>query len=925
MAATVQPSRNDVSLRPGPAPAGEHHSADSGAVVAALDSHALHGLTEQEAARRLVASGPNVLPRVPGPGPLIRLLRQVHHPLIYVLLAGAAVMLFLRDYVDAGVILGVVLLNVAVGFVQESKAEGALESLRRLAHTRARVVRDGREREIPSADVVPGDLVLVEAGDRVPADLRLLRLVDLHLDESALTGESLPVGKAHDPLPDATPVADRRNMAWSGTLATSGTGVGVVVATGSATQLGEISHLVETAHQLATPLTRKLGGFSRQLTVVILGLAAVTFAVGTARGEAAGDMLTAAIALAVAAIPEGLPAAVTITLAIGVVRMARRRAVIRRLPAVETLGGTTVICSDKTGTLTENRMSVQEVWTSGAAFTVTAGAEPIDGDVLDAAGTLVQLDGQPALRWTLLAGAACNDAALGRADDGGIAVVGDPTEGALLVAAVKAGLDLDVLAQRYPRGGAVPFTSERRYMATAHRTPDDGPVVLVKGAVERLLDLSTSAAAADGSAAPLDRERVLAAADELASRGLRVLATARRPWSGEALTEEDVRDLQLTGLVAMLDPPRPAAVAAVRACREAGVDVKMITGDHVSTARAIAVRVGLLDADGAHDPGVVLTGRDLADVLEADDGDAVQRARVFARVSPEQKLRLVEVLQRRGHVVAMTGDGVNDAPALRAADIGVAMGHGGTDVAKDASDMVLLDDDFATIEAAVEEGRGVFDNLTKFIVWTLPTNAGQGFVILVAVLVGMTLPILPVQILWINMTTAVALGLMLAFEPKEPGIMRRPPRAPDRPLLTAALVWQVALVSVVLLIGSLWMFRTELAAGASDEQARTAALNLFVLVQIVYLFSCRSLTGPSWRIGLLSNRWLIVGVVVQLAAQAAFTWLPAMNALFSTAPFRSEAWLKMLAFTAVAAVVIAVDKHVRLVRRGASPAREGEG
>jgi cation-transporting P-type ATPase F len=915
MAASVEPRHEHALPGADPQSAEEHHSVATHDVLSALGSSELHGLTEQEAARRLARHGPNLLPQVPGPGPLVRLLRQVHHPLIYVLLAGAAVMLVLRDYVDAGVILGVVLLNVVVGFVQESKAEGALDSLRRLAHTTARVVRDGRERDLPSADVVPGDLVLVEAGDRVPADLRLLRLVDLRLDESALTGESLPVRKAHAALPGPTPVADRRNMAWSGTLATSGTGAGVVVATGSATQLGEISHLVDTAQQLATPLTRKLAGFSRLLTVVILGLAAVTFGVGTARGEAAGDMITAAIALAVAAIPEGLPAAVTITLAIGVVRMARRRAIIRRLPAVETLGGTTVICSDKTGTLTENRMTVQEVWTLGGAFTVTAGQEPLDGEVRDGDGAPVDVTGRPALHGTLLAGAVCNDASLGRSDDGGTAIVGDPTEGALLVAAVKAGLDLGDLARGHPRTGAVPFTSQRRYMATRHRAPDGGEVLLVKGAVERLLDLSTSAVGADGRPVPLDRAVVLAAAEELAGRGLRVLATARRPWPGGELTEDGVDGLELAGLVAMLDPPRPAAVAAVAACRDAGIAVKMITGDHVATARAIAARIGLLDADDVHDPGRVLTGDQLARVLAGEDADAVVRARVFARVSPEQKLRLVEVLQRRGQVVAMTGDGVNDAPALRAADIGVAMGHGGTDVAKDASDMVLLDDDFATIEAAVEEGRGVFDNLTKFLVWTLPTNGGQGFVILVAVLAGMTLPILPVQILWINMTTAVALGLMLAFEPKEAGIMQRPPRDPDRPLLTGTLAWQVVLVSVVLLIGSLWMFRTELAAGATDEQARTAALNLFVLVQIVYLFSCRSLTGPSWRIGLLTNHWLVVGVGVQLAAQAAFTWLPAMNALFSTAPVRGDAWLKMVGYTAVAAVVIAADKRVRLSRR----------
>jgi cation-transporting P-type ATPase F len=875
------------------------HSADAGAVAAVLRTDPARGLSEAEATQRLRAHGPNVLPRSAGPGGLVRLLRQFHHPLVYVLLVGAAVMLFLRDWVDAGVILGVVLVNVAVGFVQESKAQSALESLRSLARTSARVVRDGRERTVPSEDLVPGDLVVLEAGDKVPADLRLLRQVDLQVDESALTGESVPAAKADGVLDPATPVADRHNMAWSGTLTTSGTASGVTVATGGTTQLGQISHLVDTATQLATPLTRKLAGFSRLLTVAILGLALFTFAVGTVRGQPADEMLTAAIALAVAAIPEGLPAAVTITLAIGVVRMARRRAVIRRLPAVETLGGTTVICSDKTGTLTENRMTVQELWTP------TARAGVAD---LPAAAD------RPALRVVLETAAACNDAALGRGDDGTLSVVGDPTEAALLVAAARAGLEPAAIAQRLPRTASVPFSSEARYMATLHRDGTQA-LLLVKGAVERVLELSVAQRGADGVPEPLDRAAVLAAVEELSGRGLRVLATAQATWQGGELTPEQVTGLELTGLVALMDPPRQAAVDAVAACRSAGITVKMITGDHAGTARAIAGLVGLLDAVEAEDPGSLLTGVDL-DRLDGPAYDAaVARARVFARVSPEQKLRLVEAQQRAGHVVAMTGDGVNDAPALRAADIGIAMGHGGTDVAKDAADMVLLDDDFATIEAAVEEGRGVFDNLTKFIVWTLPTNAAQGFVLVVAILLGMTLPVLPVQILWINMTTAVALGLMLAFEPKEAGIMTRPPREPDRPLLTGSLVWQVGFVSLVLVVGSLWMFRSELAAGAAAPEARTAALNLFVAVQIVYLFTCRSLTGSVRQVGLLSNRWLLLGVGVQLALQAALTWLPAMNALFSTAAPRPEAWPKLLGFVALAAVVLAVEKRVRLARR----------
>ncbi|MFP5218404.1 MAG: cation-translocating P-type ATPase [Actinomycetes bacterium] len=895
----------------GEGPVQPHHSVEAEHLLAALASHPLRGLSEEEAARRLHRHGRNVLARSTGPGPLRRLLQQFHHPLIYVLLVGGVVMVAIGDVVDASVVFAVVVLNVAVGYVQESKAESALESLRKLAHATARVVRDGQEREIPSEEVVPGDLVLVEAGDKLPADLRLLREVDLRVDESALTGESLPVDKQEGVLPDHTPVADRVNMAWSGTLATAGNGAGVVVATGSATQLGEISRLVDTAEQLATPLTRKLAHFSRLLTVVILALAAVTFGVGLLRGQPAAEMLTAAIALAVAAIPEGLPAAVTVTLAIGVVRMARRQAVIRHLPAVETLGGTTVICSDKTGTLTQNAMTVQEVWTPGGSFTITAGDGPLDGEVLDAVGHSVAPSAVPALHWTLLAGAACNDAKLGSEPAGGIALIGDPTEAALLVAAVKAGIDLVGLDDSLPRVDALPFTSERGRMVTLHRD-GDGDVLLVKGGVERVLELCSTQTGPDGEPEPLDAAAAASAAEEMAARGLRVLAVARGRWPGGRLREDRVRRLELSGLTAMLDPPRPAVPAAVAACRRAGIEVKVITGDHAATARAIALRTGLLDPADADCEDRLLTGADLASLPASDHGRAVERARVLARVSPEQKLRLVESLQRRGHVVAMTGDGVNDAPALRAADIGVAMGHGGTDVAKDAADMVLLDDDFATIEAAVEEGRGVFDNLQKFLAFALPTNGGQALVLLVAVLLGLTLPILPVQILWINLTTAVALGLTLAFEPREAGVMARPPRRPDAPLVSSSTVLQMVFVSVVLLGASLWMFQTELAAGATDEQARTAALNLFVAVQVVYLFSCRSLIGPAWRAGLLSNRWLLLGVAVQLAAQAALTWLPAMNAVFDTAPPTATSWVKLLAYTVAAAAVIGWAKKLRL-------------
>ena len=877
-----------------------HHSLPAHEIVLLLETDRLRGLDDAEAARRLEAFGPNELPEDHRAGPLLRLARQLHHPLIYVLLAAAAITLALREYVDAGVILGVVAVNALVGFLQESQAEASLEALRSMVRTSARVVRGGRERALDSTELVPGDVVLVEAGDRVPADLRILAETDLEADESALTGESLPVVKDEVVLPDGTQVADRRNMLYSGTLVTRGSGMGLVVETGAQTELGQIHRLVGTAESLATPLTRKLAHFSKVLTVAILGLAAVTFAVGVAQGRGTADTFTAAVALAVGAIPEGLPAAVTITLAIGVSRMARRRAVVRRLPAVETLGSTTVVCSDKTGTLTLNQMTVQAIWTPQRTFAMTE------------AGFGVRLEDDAALHRCLLAGAACNDAVLGQEDG---TLVGDPTEGAMLVAARKAGLEKADVETAYPRTATAPFSSERQLMATVHRgLTGGGHVAFVKGAVERVLELCRGQLASDGTEQPLDAAAALDAAEQLAGAGLRVLATAVAEVSGPDAVDDDALAgrLVLAGMQAMLDPPRPAALAAVRACRTAGIDVKMITGDHATTATAVARQLELLDGDP--EPGDVLTGAELAATQDDALPDAVAAAAVLARVTPEQKLRLVRALQSRDEVVAMTGDGVNDAPALQQADIGIAMGRSGTEVAKDAADMVLTDDEFATIEAAVEEGRGVFDNLTKFIVWTLPTNMGEGLVILAAIFAGAALPILPTQILWINMTTAVALGLMLAFEPKEAGIMERPPRDPRRPLLTGELVFRVLLVSALLVAGSWWLFTWELESGATLAEARTAAVNVFVAVELFYLFSCRSLTRSPWAVGLFSNRWLVVGVTVQILLQAALTYVPSMHALFGTAPIDGTTWLRILAVALLAWVVVGVDKYVRRPR-----------
>ncbi len=860
--------------------ASTHHDLALHELVLLLATDLRDGLTARAAEQRLGTYGRNELPQAPRPGVVVRLLRQVHSPLIYVLLVSGVVTFWLEEYVDSSVILGVVVVNTIVGYIQEAKAENALDALRSMVRTEARVVRDGTPRNVGSDQLVPGDLVLVEAGDKVPADARLVAEWELQVDESALTGESLPVDKDEVVLPSRTPVADRRNMLYSGTFVTAGTGSAVVVATGGGTELGEIHRLVGSTKQLATPLTRKLASFSAYLTVVILLLAGVTFAVGVRRGEPAAEMFTAAVALAVGAVPEGLPAAVTVTLAIGVARMARRGAVIRRLPAVETLGGATVICTDKTGTLTENRMTVQALWAGGTEVEVGPG---------------LGFGDNAAARWCLVAGAGANDSRLD-ADGRG---VGDPTETAMLVAARAAGVEVTT-----PRAETLPFSSERQYMVTRHVDPTTAEqVVLAKGGVERILELCTHRLDETGELVPLDTDEVQRASSELASHGMRVLATAVDRAPGATL---DSRTMALAGLEAMVDPPRRTATEAVRLCRGAGLAVKMITGDHAATAEAIARQVGVLEED---DGGGVLTGAEL-DLLDDEQlAEAAESTAVFARVSPEQKLRLVRALQARHHVVAMTGDGVNDAPALKQADIGVAMGLGGTEVAKEAGDMVLTDDDFATIEAAVEEGRGVFDNLTKFIVWTLPTNTGEALVIMLAVVVGSALPILPTQILWINMTTAVLLGLTLAWEPKEPGLMQRPPRDPRRSLLTWPVVFRTLLVSALLVIGSKLVFDQERDVGSSLEASRTAAMNVFVVVEAFYLFSCRSFVEPVRRIGFLSNPWLLGGVALQAVAQLAITYLPVMNDVFGTAPIGWETWLRILAVAVLTSVVVAVDKR----------------
>ena len=879
------------------------HSLPADEAAARLTASFEQGLDAAEVACRRSQHGENRLTPAPSRGPMLRFALQFVQPLVLVLVLAGLVTAILGEWVDASVIFGVTLVNAVIGFIQEGRAESALAALARSVISEVTVLRGGCKQRLSSTELVPGDVVLLAAGDKVPADLRLFRARDLQAIEAALTGESTAVAKGGDALPESTLLAERCNMAYAGTVMISGQGAGVVVATGDHTETGRISRLIAETPDLTTPLTRRMAVFSNWLLVAIGLLAGLTFAVGIWRGESAFAMFMAAVALAVGAIPEGLPAAMTITLAIGVSRMARRRAIIRKLPAVETLGSTTVICSDKTGTLTENQMTVREIYAGGVRNAVSGSGHSPTGAVGDGG------DVAGALRECLLAGALCNDAGLNRSNRHW-EIVGDPTEGALLVAARKAGLDERTLQKLFPRLDEIPFDSTRQYMATLHDI-EGVRVAYFKGALEQLLSRSLSMLDRNGRSVPLRREEVEGAAATMAAAGLRVLAVARlAAASASALTASSAdAGLEFVGLVGMVDPPRPKAITAVRTCHAAGITVKMITGDHATTALSIARQMGIARAGET-----AISGRELATLDDEALREVVRRINVFARVEPAQKLRLVRALQANGEVVAMTGDGVNDAPALKQADIGIAMGLGGTEVAKDAAEMVLTDDDFAAIEAAVEEGRGVYDNLVKFITWTLPTNFGEGLVIVAAILAGATLPITPLQILWINMTTAVFLGLMLAFEPIEHAVMRRPPRPPGTPILDAALVWRIVLVSLLLLAGSFGLFLRELAQGHSLAEARTVAVNVFVVVEGMYLFNCRSLKLSALRLGLFSNPAIWYGIVVMALLQLALTYLPLMNRLFATAPIGGQQWLEIGAVGVVAYVVVGIEKRLRALR-----------
>jgi cation-transporting P-type ATPase F len=873
---------------------------ESDRAIAMLDSDAEKGLSTDAVRERLVQYGANELQGKKQKPWWLKFLLQFNQPLLYVLLAAGATKAILGEWVNAGVIWGVTTTNALISFIQESKAEGAIAALASSVQTEATVIREGEKRRIPSRELVPGDIVLLNSGDKVPADLRLFKVRNLQINESALTGESIAIEKTTQKLASESSLGDRSNMAYAGGFVTFGQGMGIVVATGNDTETGQISKLIEQHISISTPLTRKFNKFIQKWLYIVLGLTALTFFVGL-QFRGITEAVEAAVALTVSAIPEGLPAVMTITLAIGVSRMAKRHAIIRQLPAVETLGSATVICSDKTGTLTENQMTVQTIFAGDKHYSLTGLGYNLTGEIfvnhqsIDTTGEIllndrkINITNEPILEECLIAGLLCNDSHIEYKDERWI-VVGDPTEGALIVAAHKAGLVQSEIVQTMPRLDSIPFESDYQYMATLNQTPN-GKTIYVKGSVEAILKRCRQS---------IDAVEIESQVKQMALQGLRVLALAKLPVpeSQSTIDHQDIdRGLLYLGLQGMIDPPRESAIQAVQACQKAGIQVKMITGDHAVTASAIAQRMGI-KKDGKI---IAYTGTELAGMSSQELIQAVEEGSVFARVAPEQKLRLVEALQSQGEIVAMTGDGVNDAPALKAADIGIAMGGVGTEVAKEASDMLLTDDNFASIEAAVEEGRSVYQNLIKAINFILPVNGGESMTILISTLLVRDLPILSLQILWINMLNTITMTTPLAFEPKSSHVMDNPPRNPNEPLLSGRRLGRILAISLfnwVLIFGVFEYIR----ATTSDlALARTMTINALISGRIFYLLSLSQLI-PNLRAKLQGDNdanieipAIGLGIIGAIALQIVFAHAPLINEVFSTAPLTWGQWLFCLA------------------------------
>jgi magnesium-transporting ATPase (P-type) len=905
-------SVTDAASSPGPtadaADDPQWHTVPPDAVASRLATDR-RGLTTDEAQARRESYGPNRLEEAPPPSALAVLLHQFTSPLIYVLLAAAVVTLLLQEYIDSGVIAAVLILNAIIGFTQERRAERSVRALMQLVAPRAHVVRDGREQEIDSVDLVPGDIIVLESGARVSADVRLFATTSLEVDESLLTGESLPVSKHAEALPNPDlPLADRLNMAYMGTIVASGRGRGYVVATASKTALGAIALSMRTEATVETPLQQRMTRFAHVVAIAVGVSASVAFAGGVLLlGAGAGDMFMVAVALAVASVPEGLPVVFTITLALSVRRMARRNAIIRKLPAVETLGSTTVIGSDKTGTLTENRMTVREIWSGGRLFVL--GGEMVEG--VDATRADADaMSSHPPLQRTLLAGVMTNEAHV-RPSNGDFEISGDPTEAALLVSAYRLGLDAGAAREAHVKF-EIPFESQRQYSASVRAT-DEGTVLFVKGAPERVLEMC-GRMLVDDRTAPLDHQAVHRAAHAMAARGLRVLAMAEQqdpPLDARDNSPEVAGDLTFVGLQGMLDPPRTGVLEAIRGCQDAGVRVLMVTGDHAETARAIGRALEIATDDE------VLTGADLAVMDDDTLAGRIGTVSIYARVAPEQKLRIVKALRLRGEVVAMTGDGVNDAPALKAADIGVAMGRSGTDVAREASDMVLADDNFISIYAAVEEGRVAFDNVRKVTFFLISTGAASIVMILTALGMGWALPMLPAQLLWLNLVTNGLQDVALAFEPGEREILERPPRRRQEGILSS-LLWERTLVTgIVMAIGTLYIFQWEMERTSDDlMRAQTAALTTMVLFQMFHVGNCRSEFLSIVQKSPWSNPFLFIATTAALVIHISALHFGPTQFILRVVPLDGDAWQRIIP---VAASIIAVVEVHKFLRRGSRP------
>ncbi len=863
------------------------------------------GLNTDEVLRRRQQYGPNRLPAPPRRSPLIQFLSQFNNVLIYVLICAAVVTALLADWVDAGVIVGVVLINAVIGFMQEGKAEKAVDAIHKILSHEALILRDGAKISVQVEDLVPGDVVFLQSGDKVPADLRLFHSKDLRIEEAPLTGESVPVDKSTEPVSLEAALGDRICMAFSGTMVSYGQGSGVVVATGEATELGKVSAMLAGVETLKTRLTQRMDEFSKWLTGAILILAVGTMIFGMVlRDYSFTELFFASVALAVAAIPEGLPAIITITLALGVQRMARQKAIIRRLPAVETLGSVTVICSDKTGTLTRNEMTVTTVLMVNQKIQVDgAGYQP--QGTFHVEDNRVEPDKDQSLVELVRAGLLCNDGTVSE-KDGHWSVQGDPTDGALITLALKAGLDAKQCNEALPRKDIIPFESEHKFMATLHQNSDGQSIVYLKGAPERVLGMCSQERHPDGDS-PVNPEYWQEQIEAIARQGQRTLAVATaHVGNKETISMEDVKHgMTLLGLFGIIDPPRDEAVAAVQSCLEAGIKVKMITGDHALTATSIGKQIGLDVTREA------VTGNEI-EALDDDQLEFIaQKTNIFARVSPEHKLRLVSALQASGQITAMTGDGINDAPALKRADVGVAMGMKGTEAAKEAAEMVLADDNFASIVHAVEEGRTVYDNIRKTLAFILPTNGAQAGIIIASVMMGIALPITPLQILWVNMITAVTLGLSLAFEPPEGNVMRRSPRSPKEPLLNQFLSWRIIFISAIMVMGTLGLFLWDRYHGETLEMARTTAVNTLIFFQIFYLFNARYLKQSVLsRDGLLGNPPVLAAVTGIIFLQLLFTYAPLFQTVFGTASIPAGDWIRLISFTFSVFVLVEIEKMI---------------